>query len=122
MYSFAENETEATVIINEDQAMEDMVLEFLTTTESTVIMHNASFDMKIVKHRTGKFIKNIEDTALLAWCYLNHADNFQAKVGLKELARKVYANWAVAKDSFSTFKYTDEVVNYNKFVTNTIPK
>lgn len=100
MYSFAEDEENAVVIINENQEMEDLVLKFLTTTESKVIMHNASFDMKIVKYCTGKFIKNIEDTQLLAWAYINHADEFQSKVGLKELAGKVYGAWAVAKDLF----------------------
>jgi hypothetical protein len=114
MFSFAENETEAIVIINENQEMEDMVLDFLTTTESKVIMHNASFDMKIVKHRTGKFIKNIEDTQLLAWSYLNHVDTQQAKVGLKVLAAKVYSSWSVAADMFGIEnKYNPDLHTYS---------
>jgi uncharacterized protein YprB with RNaseH-like and TPR domain len=113
MFSFAPNETTSIVLSNEP-GMEELVMDFLTTTESTVIMHNASFDMKIIRHRTGKFIKHFEDTQLLARCYTNHADSDKAKTGLKHLAGKVYGDWAVAKDSFTeVMQYTDEVITYN---------
>ncbi len=113
MYSFAIDEENAFVIINEDQAMEDMVLDFLINTDSTVVMHNASFDMKIVKYRTGKFIKHIEDTQLLAWTYLNHTFTPNAKVSLKHLAGNIYGDWAV-KDLFGIeHKYNPELLHYS---------
>jgi hypothetical protein len=112
MFSFAPDETTSIVLSNEP-GMEKLVMDFLTTTESTVIMHNASFDMKIVRHRTGKFIKHFEDTQLLARCYTNHADSDKAKTGLKHLAGKVYSQWAVSKELFGIeHKYNENLIAY----------
>jgi len=114
MYSFATSETEGFVISNENQAMEDMVLGFLTTTESKVIMHNASFDMGIIRHRTGLFIKNFEDTQIMWRVIDNHVEPNKALVSLKHLGKRVYKNWAVSKDEFNNvIVYTNEVVAYN---------
>jgi DNA polymerase III epsilon subunit-like protein len=115
MFSFADNESTAFVISNESKEMEDLVLNFLTSTPHKVIMHNSSFDMKIVKHRTGKFIKNFEDSLLMHRILLNHTgDSNQTLVGLKKLAGSVYGSWAVAKDLFGIeHKYNPELIHYS---------
>jgi DNA polymerase I-like protein with 3'-5' exonuclease and polymerase domains len=114
MWSFATNEEEAFVISNESQEMEDLVMNFLTSTTATVIMHNASFDMQVVTHRTNKTITNFEDTQLLAWTYLNNTNTAIVKVGLKPLAGEIYGEWAVAKDLFGIEnKYNPDMIRYS---------
>ena len=113
MYSFGIDEKVSFVISNEDQAMEDMVLDFLTTTEKTVIVHNAGFDMKVIRHRTGKFIKNWEDSRQLTWVNLNHANTSLAKTGLKGLAGYVYKDWGVSDEYFGIeHKYDERLIHY----------
>lgn len=114
MYSFGLNETEAFVIINENLEMQEMVMDFLSTTNKTMIIHNAQFDQKWIKYLTGKHPKNVEDSQLLAWAYLNHANTYQARTGLKHLAKKVYKDWAVAPDMFGIeHKYNPELIRYS---------
>ena len=114
MYSFAGSESEAFVISNEGKEMQDMVMDFLVTTDKTIIMHNASFDAKIVKYLTGKHIKHIEDSQLLTWVKLNHCDTSKAKVGLKGLAGHVYSDWAVSADLFGIeHKYNPDLIRYS---------
>ncbi len=113
MYSFAATESESFVIINENQAMEDMVLNFLTSTTSKIVMHNASFDMKIIKHRTDKFCLNFEDTQIIWRCINNHTNTQKALTGLKYLAKHIYADWAVAPDLFGIeHKYNPDLIHY----------
>ena len=106
------SESEAFVIIFSD-GMEAPVMDWLVTTKKKQIWHNLSFDGKYMIHRTGKFPKNYEDSQLLAWSYLNHADTYRAKVGLKGLAGKIYGEWAVAKDLFGLeHMYNPEMITY----------
>jgi len=113
MVSFGISETEAIVIINEDKKMQDMLMDFLTTTERKLIIHNASFDLKWVKYLSGKYPKNYEDSSLLVWTLKNHTQTYLAKVGLKGLAGAVYSQWAVAPDLFSIeHKYSPELHYY----------
>jgi len=113
MYSFGINETQAFVIINDDLEMQEMVMEFLIGTNKTMIIHNAQFDAKWIRYLTNQYPKNIEDSMLLAWTYLNHANTSLAKVGLKQLASKVYKQWAVSPDLFGIeHKYNPELARY----------
>jgi len=113
MYSFGLNDETAFVVSNENQEMQDMVMEFLTTTEKTMIIHNFQFDGKWIRYLTGKYPKSYEDTQLLAWTYLNHADVFRAKVSLKALAKSVYRDWAVSADLFGIeHKHNPDLIYY----------
>lgn len=106
------SETEAFVIIFAP-GVEGPVLDWLVTTEKKQIWHNLSFDAKYLIHRTGRFPKNYEDSQLLSWSYLNHADTFKAKVGLKGLAGHIYGAWAIAKDLFGIeHMYDPEMIEY----------
>jgi len=113
MYSFAGTEN-AAFVISSNNATDSVVLEYLTETTNTVIMHNALYDMRLVHHRTGKFIKNFEDTQLIWATILNHVMTDKAKVGLKGLAGTVYADWACSKDLFGIeHKFNEELINYS---------
>ena len=113
MYSFAASEQTAFVISSELDT-DQLVLDFLTTTKSTVVMHNAMYDMRLVYNRTGKFITNFEDTQLMYATLKNNTNSFLAKVGLKGLAGHIYKDWAVSKDLFGIeHKYNQELIHYS---------
>jgi len=114
MFSFASNETDAFVISNESQEMQDMVLNYLTNSKHHWIIHNSSYDLKLVYYYTKKFPKYFDDTQLMWWTVLNHADTFRAKVGLKGLAKDVYKDYAVSADLFGIeHKYNPELIKYS---------
>lgn len=107
------SETESRVIIFKDESMILPILNKLVETTNKQIWHNLSFDAKHILYRTAKFPKNYEDTQLLAWSYLNHANTFRAKVGLKQLAGNIYGDWAVSADNFaSENKYDESLIKY----------
>lgn len=113
MYSFGINDDTAFVISNENKEMQDMVMNFLVTTEKKMIIHNTQYDMKWIKYLTGKYPKNYEDSMLAAWTYLNHSDTSKARVGLKVLASRVYRAWAVSSDLFGIeHKHNPELIHY----------
>ena len=113
MYSFGIDDETAFVISNESKAMQDMVMNFLITTDKTILIHNFQFDGKWIRFLTGEYPKNYQDSQLLAWTYLNHAEVYKAKVGLKALASEIYRDWAVAKDMFAIeYKYDEQLIRY----------
>ena len=113
MYSFAQSEDTA-FVIDSNPDTDPIVLDFLTSTQATVIMHNALYDARLVYNRTNKFIHNIEDTQLMWATILNHCDTFKSKVGLKGLAGHIYSDWAVSKDLFGIeHKHNPELIHYS---------
>lgn len=112
MFSFASNESEGFVIDANPDTI-SLVLDFLTTTESSVIVHNALFDIRKINWETKKHVKNVIDTQLIWATILNHVDTFNAKVGLKGLAGKIYGKWAVTDDLFGIEnKYNPDLIEY----------
>lgn len=111
--SVAWSDRDAFVILNTSPTMERIIMRFLVETNAKQIWHNLSFDGKYIMHRTGEFPQNYEDTQVLAWSLLNHADVFKAKSGLKELMGWAYGEWAIAKDLFGTeYMFEDRVIKY----------
>ena len=108
MHSFSLDHERSFVLINTPE-IEEYVLNFLTTTDKQVPMHNASFDMGYVYHRTGKFIKNYEDTALIAQAYLNSVN--QPLFGLKSLAAHLNSSWGEEKGSFDLYEDSSDYKN-----------
>lgn len=99
--SIAISESEAFVIIFTDDRMRDITLNWLVTTGTLQVWHNASFDFKHIYFHTGKFPRNYEDSQLLAKTILNNVDNQQSLVGLKHLMGYKYGAWAVSADDFN---------------------
>jgi len=113
MYSFSISESEA-FVIDANEETNPIVLDFLTSTDSTVVMHNAMYDMRLVYNRTGKFIKHYEDTQLMWATIKNNTNSFLSKVGLKELAKEIYKEWAISQDFFGIeHKYNPELIKYS---------
>lgn len=112
-FSCAWSESDAFVLILDNDHIRNMLLDFLVTTDKKQIYHNASFDLKHIYYYTNKFPKNLEDTQLRAKCILNHVDTWKANTGLKELAGKWFGDWAISADNFSVEQmYEDHVIKY----------
>ena len=65
------------VILIVDERLERYVFNWLVNTNLKILIHNASFDLKLVHHRTGKFPKDFEDTQQLAKVLINDCNNIQ---------------------------------------------
>lgn len=101
MHSFSTTNVKSIVLID-TPAIRELVFEFLTTTQSSVVCHNLAFDMRPIYRATGKFIPNYEDTQLIAQAYLNNAK--QPLFSLKALAGNLLGDWANAKTSFNLYE------------------
>lgn len=78
------------VLVTSTPAEELRVWKWISNFQGHLVIHNSLFDLKIMHHRIKKLPKNYTDTALLAKCLLNSANNFDALIGLKELMGNYY--------------------------------
>lgn len=99
--SIATSETDSKVIIIDSNEMLELVMDFLVTTETKQVWHNASYDFKHIYYHTGKMPKDYEDTQIFTKTLLNHVDVAKATSGLKELAGHAYGDWAIAQEQFT---------------------
>lgn len=109
-FSLAISETEAYVVIITNSKMQNILLNWLVTTEVTQIWHNASFDFRLIYYHTRKFPLNYEDTQILAKTLLNHVNNQKSMTGLKHLMGYKYGAWAVSEDNFNQAQMFEEHV------------
>lgn len=111
--SAAWSESDAKVFIINSPKILNRILYWLTTTDTTQIWHNASYDFKQIYYYTHKFPKNYEDTQIFAKTIINHVETYKAKTGLKELAGHWYGDWAISADNFTTSQmYEEHVLRY----------
>lgn len=106
-FQVAWNDHESYVFILDNRRITDLVLNWLVTTTSKQIWHNATFDFKHIYYHTGKFPIDYEDTQILAKTILNHVEIQKAKTGLKELAGSSYGSWAISADKFTKAQMHD---------------
>ena len=99
--SVAASESEGLVFIIDNQAIADVVLDFLTSTDKTQIWHNYCYDGRLLRYYQRKDAKNVEDTQIFAKTLVNHVEIFKAKTSLKELAGSWYGDWAISADNFT---------------------
>lgn len=111
--SLAHSDNFGYVFIIDNPKIEQVLMKWLVTTTIKQIWHNASFDFKLIYHRTGKFPINYEDSQLYAKCLINDCNKFKSKVGLKELMGHKYGGWAVAPEVFNVkYMYDPSVLKY----------
>ena len=110
MHSFSIDILRSFVLIDTPE-IQQLILNFLTTTDKKIVCHNLAFDIRPVYRITGKFFKNYEDTQLIAQAYMNHT-GVQA-YSLKKLAGGLYGDWATAKTTFDLYEDSSEYVNSN---------
>jgi DNA polymerase I-like protein with 3'-5' exonuclease and polymerase domains len=88
------------VIFVVDERLERYVFNWLVNTDLKLIIHNASFDLKVIHHRTGKFPKNYEDTQQLAKTLINDCNNYHSRTGLKLLVGRHYPpRWSMKEET-----------------------
>lgn len=78
------------VLVTASRNEEMLVWNWLKTYKGHLIIHNTLFDLKIMYHRVKAFPQYYTDTALMAKCLINNADNFKSLIGLKELMGSYY--------------------------------
>jgi len=89
-FIFGISESKSVILIAENIATEMIIWNWLTKYKGLIIVHNSLFDLKLMYHRTKKFPKQYKDTALLVKSFINNADIWKAKTGLKELMGTYY--------------------------------
>ncbi len=78
------------VLVTPTMNEEMLVWKWLKTYKGHLVIHNSLFDLKIMYHRVKAFPMHYTDTALLAKCLINNANNYKALIGLKELMGSYY--------------------------------
>lgn len=107
------SESDSIVLILDKPEVQNLVLNFLTTTDIPQVWHNASYDFKHIYYHTKKFPKVYEDSQLLAKTILNHVETYKANTGLKDLAGKWYGDWGLSSDNFNLSQmYDEKVIKY----------
>jgi len=66
------------------------VWNWLASYQGKTVVHNATFDLKVMYNRTGELPLDYFDTQLATKCLVNDADEFKARVGLKLLMGSYY--------------------------------
>ena len=83
-----------------DEKLEKYVFNWLVRSKLKFIIHNASFDLQVVYHRTGKFPEDYEDTQQLAKALINDCNNYHSKTGLKLLVGSYYPpRWSIKEET-----------------------
>lgn len=89
-FIFGISETKSIILVAPDKKTETALWNWVVSYAGKLLIHNTGFDLKICYQRTGRFPVDYEDTQLLAKCYINNADNWKAKTGLKVLMGTYY--------------------------------
>lgn len=113
MVTISWNLLSSTVFVFSTNQMQQLLLNWLITTDTRQVWHNCLFDIKHIHYHTGKFPKHIEDSQLLAAVYNNDVDVNKRKSGLKAISGPLYGDWAQAKTSFDLYD-----TSLNHIVTN----
>lgn len=108
--SIAWSEKDAYVFIIDNQAIADVVLDFLVETDKTQVWHNYSYDGRFLRYYAGKDAKNVEDTQVFAKTLVNHVEVHKAYTGLKFLMEPYYGDWAISSDNFTISQQHEEHV------------
>ena len=107
-FIFGLSRSEAIIIICSDPKLELSILNWVADYKGKLITHNSLFDLKLVHQRTGKFPVDFEDTQLLAKCFINDTQDWQAKTGLKHIMSSYYdPKWQLI-ESYDIQDYKDE--------------
>ena len=89
-FVFGTSRSTAVILVPENPPQEMFVWQFLRSYAGKVIVHNSLFDLKIMYHRVKELPSDFDDTALMAKAMINNADNWKAKIGLKDIMAEHY--------------------------------
>lgn len=98
-FVFGLSKSTSIVLIAQDAKTEMAIWNWVVKYPGKLLIHNTGFDLKICYQRTGKFPIDYEDTQLLAKTYINDAENWKSRVGLKILMGSSYdPKWMLFED------------------------
>jgi DNA polymerase I-like protein with 3'-5' exonuclease and polymerase domains len=89
-FVFGITEEYSVILVTPTRSEEMLVWNWVKNYQGHLVIHNALFDLKIMYHRVKAFPKHYTDTALMAKCLINNANNYEALIGLKELMGSYY--------------------------------
>lgn len=111
--SIAYSDRDAYVFIIDHEAIAEVVLDFLVTTDKKQIWHNYSYDGRFLRYYAGTDAKNVEDTQIFAKTLVNHVEVNKASVGLKTLMQNHYGDWGISAENFTIGQqYDEKVIKY----------
>ncbi len=113
-FSVAWSTSESVVVILSSDAVTELVMDWLVSTDIKQVWHNASYDFRLIYYATGKVPKNYEDSQIFAKTVLNHVENAKSGTGLKDLAGSVYGNWGLDDESMFSLEhmYDEKLLRY----------
>lgn len=109
-FIFGVSEDLSYIIISYNQQTEQRIWKWLADYQGHTIVHNSLFDFKIMYQRIGKLPQSYDDTQIMARVQTNDADEFEGKVGLKELMGSYYdPKWTLLdEDGYDVVDYKNE--------------
>lgn len=98
-FIFGLSQSFSVILIAHDAHTEMMVWKWMLRFNGKFLIHRTMHDLKIMLDRVGDLPKNYDDTQLLAKSFINNAEPWKAKVGLKELMADDYSpQWVLMND------------------------
>jgi len=98
-FIFGTSNSHSIVFVCDNPQLELFIWDWISRYKGLLLVHNALFDLKLMKHRVNKYPLNYIDTSLVAKCLINHVSIWKAKIGLKELMGSFYdPRWSVHED------------------------
>lgn len=98
-FIFGFSKDSSSIFITRNIREELLIWNWLARFRGKVLIHNSLFDLKLMYQRIGKLPLVYEDTQLLAKSLINNAENWKAKVGLKQIMAEYYdPRWALVDD------------------------
>jgi len=89
-FVFGISESQSVIIITDTPHLEMLVWKWVAAYKGLLVIHNTLFDLKIMYHRVKCLPQNYEDSVLIIKAYINNADTWKARVGLKDLMAEYY--------------------------------
>ena len=112
--SIATTDVNSYVIILPNEDMRKFACNWLVESDKFLVIHNASYDLGVIKWYAGRLPKRFYDTLLSVKVLTNHTEKFKAPVALKELMKTIYGSWAIAKEDFNLKNmYNENAIKYN---------
>ncbi len=98
-FIFGLSESKSVIFICYDMKTELLIWNWVSQYKGKLLIHNASFDLKIMHHRISKFPLDFEDTQLAVKTMINHVETWKANSGLKHLMGSYYdPSWTLLDD------------------------
>ena len=110
-FIFGVSQSHSLILICEDYQIAKTICNWVVKASYIkFLIHNSSFDLKIINYITGKFPTDYEDTQLMSKCMINNTQVFKANTGLKMLMGKYYSpKWGMF-DDYTNTNYIDKNV------------